>query len=140
MDCTWEEAQEKCIQKGGYLVQINSPEEFDYITQLIEDQEKENIQFFIGGRRNVWDVDYYWVDEYGNLTGDSLNDSLAWCSSYWLDGEPSLEDQDMDETCMTMFYSSGEGRWVWNDVPSDILAAVPGYAGKIGFICEYDTE
>lgn len=30
--------------------------------------------------------------------------------------------------------------WEWNDVPDDIIAVVPYYHGKIGYIVEYEEE
>ena len=44
----------------------------------------------------------------------------------------------MEETCLDIYYYSKEKRWVWNDVPNDILDVVPSYAGTLGYIVEYE--
>ena len=54
-------------------------------------------------------------------------------------GEPSFSDKDTQENCLDIFYYQKEDRWVWNDVPDDILKTVPEYAGKLGYICEYEN-
>lgn len=58
-----------------------------------------------------------------------------------LSGEPSYqgetpEDQEM---YLNMFYRGKEERWVWNDVPNDIIAVVNSYSGTVGYICEYEN-
>lgn len=137
-DCTWEEAYAKCKDMGGYLVHINSQEEFQYLTEEIEKKKMNKIQFFIGATRNLSEKKYYWLDEDRMLIGEPLNDSDAWCSDCWLSGEPSFEGQGIDEDCVEMFYYRSEKRWVWNDVPNDILKAVPSYSNGIGYICEFE--
>lgn len=135
-DVTWDEAASACEKAGGYLVNINSEEEFDAIIEEIEDAGLEDKIFFLGASRTDSES-YYWVDADGDLTGDPLNDNTdAWCNDVWLEGEPSFADGDTEETVVTMFYSSSEDRWVFNDVPTDILEAVSYYSGKIGYICE----
>ncbi len=137
-DCTWEEAQKACIEKGGYLAQINSSEELYIITDEAEKKGYDNMIFFLGGRRDLKDHKYYWVDRENNLVGEILNDPNAWCNSIWLKGEPSFEDQKIEEHCMMLFYHKDGKRWVWNDVPNDILKAVPEYSSRVGYICEYE--
>lgn len=55
-------------------------------------------------------------------------------------GEPSFRDDSIsqDEFYLNLFYYNKENRWVWNDVPNDIIAVVDSYKGSVGYICEYD--
>lgn len=39
---------------------------------------------------------------------------------------------------MNMFHMRSEDRWVWNDAPDDLIAAVNTYSGTVGYICEYE--
>lgn len=135
-DCTWSEAFYKAKQDGGYLVRINSLEEYYYIIGEIERLNLANIQFRIGGRRDSNSMEYYWVDEYNTLYGDKLNDYEYWAYSYWLDGEPSFVDGEIQEMYMDIYKK--DEVWVWNDVPDDIISVVPYYSGKIGYIVEYE--
>lgn len=137
-DCTWSEAFEAAQEAGGYLAHINSEEELEYIINEITIKGYNNKQFRIGGRRNAENYDYYWVDEYNTTYGDILNSSDFWGESVWLENEPSFRGDGFDETCMDMYYNKSEGRWVWNDVPDDIVAAVPAYSGKVGYIIEFE--
>lgn len=138
-DCSWSEAYQKCLESGGYLARINSQEEYDYILSQINQKQMENIHFRIGGRRDENSQDYYWVDDMNNLYGEKINSEDYWCSGQWMTGEPSFSDKDTQENCLDIFYYQKEDRWVWNDVPDDILKTVPEYEGKLGYICEYEN-
>ncbi len=102
--------------------------------ELIEDSGNEKGIFWIGGKRPEDDEDYYWVDTQGNEVGEALN-----AESYWLTGEPSMEGSEGEqEHYMNMFYVKKEERFIWNDTSNDVIALVPSYSGKVGYIVEIE--
>lgn len=137
-DVTWEQAYADCKSRGGYLVHINSREEYDYILNEINQRQLGKVQFFLGGRRASGSQEYYWIDEDGKAYGDQINTSGYWCSAEWLPGEPSYMDGSIEEMYLDILYHESSGKWVWNDAPNDILSIVPSFSGKIGYICEYE--
>lgn len=140
-DCTWKEAFDKCRDMGGYLVRINSEEEWNYIIEQIEKEGKVKVQLFIGARRDKDSKSYYWVDEDNNLTGDRLDSGhTKWLDSHWLGGEPSYEDKalKLEEDCISLFRYSKTNEWVLNDVPQDLIGALSTNKGKVGYICEIE--
>ncbi|MRM87789.1 C-type lectin domain-containing protein [Faecalicatena contorta] len=137
-DCTWTEAFQDCLNRGGYLARINSSEEYEYIRKEISRAGMTNIFFRIGGRRDDNSKDYYWVNENNKLFGEKLNSEDSWCSDEWKNGEPSFQDGSLEEQYMDLFFYDGEKRFVWNDVPDDMLAAESSYTGFLGYICEYE--
>ncbi|MDY4444226.1 MAG: zinc-ribbon domain-containing protein [Butyricicoccus sp.] len=139
-DCTWTEAFYRAREQGGYLVRINSREEYDQITRDIERMGYEKKQWFIGAGREYESTAYYWIDENGNVYGDKLNDADYWANSEWLSGEPSFRSDGVEELYVEIFYSSSMGRWVWNDCADDVIGIVPSYSGKVGYIIEYEDE
>ncbi|MDE5907194.1 MAG: zinc-ribbon domain-containing protein [Lachnospiraceae bacterium] len=139
-DVTWTDAYNYCLVRGGHLVRINSEEEYQAILQQIEEEDKGNVKFWLGGKRSTDDAyEYRWIYEDGTYGSAVLNRDEPY-ASYWLTGEPSFYDATIsqDEMYMNMFYVSKEGRWVWNDVPDDLIAIAEFYSGTVGYICEYE--
>ncbi len=140
-DCGWNQAYRDSSERGGYLARINSREEYDYILKEISNRGYDKIHFYIGGRKADNENAYYWVDENNKVYGEKLNgNEEVWCNGEWMAGEPSYEDPNLHiaESYLNIFYYSGEGRWVLNDGPEDIPAAVQEFSQKVGYIVEYE--
>lgn len=137
---TWYEAYEDCIARGGHLVTVDSPEEFEILTEQLMEQDMERYIFWMGGMRLENSQDYHWVDEDGNLGEMILNgEGAAEFQSYWLEGEPSYQSGDTQERFMMLFYKQDQAGWVWNDATDEILSEAPFYEGRIAYICEFET-
>lgn len=139
-DVTWTEAYQSCLDRGGYLVRINSEDEYQAILSQVWAEDKGNIKFWLGGARDESSNTYHWIYEDTDYEGEALNNNEKYVA-YWLDKEPSFVDETTGETetFMNMFYISSQERWVWNDTVNDILGVLPNYAGTIGYICEYEN-
>lgn len=139
-DGGWEEAFNGCIARGGYLATIETLEEFEEITAQIEAQGLSKTIFYIGGGRGPQSNVYSWVDSDRNfLTANPINDISCPINGKWLSGEPSFQDGEYEELYLTMYYNSDVNGWVLNDVPEDVVDIWPNYAGRIGYICEYEN-
>lgn len=142
-DCGWQQAYQESLQRGGYLVRINSKEEYDYILQMISQSGYDKVHFYLGGRRDPDSQEYYWVDENNQTYGVQLNNNPeAWCNGQWMSGEPSFSDPNLniDEAYLNIFYYPSEGRWIWNDGPENIPSVVGTLSGYVGYIVEYDLD
>lgn len=139
-DVTWIEAYQSCLDRGGYLVRINSEDEYQAILSQVWAEDKGNIKFWLGGARDESSNTYRWIYEDTDYEGEALNNNEKY-AAYWLDEEPSFADETTGETetFMNMFYISSQERWVWNDTVNDILGVLPTYSGTIGYICEYEN-
>lgn len=138
VDCSWLEAMEYCKAMDGYLVNINSQEELEYITSEIESLDIQNMIFYLGASRGAGE-DFYWINSDNEPYGNSLNnDDNEWAFGQWLQGEPSYYDGDIEEIGLSMFYYEDEQRWVFNDIPNNMLDYYSYYSGRIGYICEFD--
>ncbi len=136
-DCTWQEAMEDCLAMGGYLARINSKEEFAAIVEQIEENEAyESVHFYLGGRREEDEIEYYWVDETNRQIGTPINDGSYWAAPVWMEGEPSFYDGDIVEIYMNMFYYKDAKAWIFNDVPEDVSKYYPE---RTGYICEIEN-
>lgn len=140
-DCTWTQALNKAVAMGGYLLRINNEEEFDYICNQISGSAFDSMVIFhIGGRRNSGEYDYYWVDENNVLYGECLNSSTSWTNGHWMTNEPSYTDsydnKSIDEDKLVLYKLNGV--WALNDSADGVVSWYPPYAGKVGFIVEYD--
>lgn len=130
-DVTWYDAYQRCLEEGGYLLSINSDEEYNYLVEELESRGLERCFFYIGACRVENEIEYYWIDG----VGESINDI-----PYWMASEPSYEDASMGvvEQYVDFFYYQKEGKWVINDIPNDIISIVPSYQGRVGYICEIE--
>ncbi len=141
-DLTWTEAHKACEEKGGYLATLTSREEFDRVQEQIITEEKTGVTFFVGANR-VDRFGFGWLEP-GTPEGYSMSDLYnALFADFWLAGEPSYEGlteegREVKEEYVSILYRTADGRCYLNDVPEDILSAAPSYAGRIGYICEYD--
>ncbi len=140
-DCTWEEARQQCIDKGGHLVRINSEKEFDYVTDLLNRKGYKDYYFYLGGRRELNNTEYYWINEENQFIGERLNRSENWLNPYWYHSEPSFQDigsgasSIVSEDVMTLFFVSEN--WYLNDSSSDLPGDYPSLlSGKVGYIME----
>lgn len=134
-DTTWYDAYQKCLNDNGHLLSIDSDAEYNYVIKKIEKKELNKYLFYVGAYRPENTSNYYWVDINGNLKDKAINDI-----PYWMTNEPSLKDPtlDIDENCSVFFYYHKEEKWVINDIPNDIIQAVPSYQNHVGYICEYE--
>ncbi|MCR4746282.1 MAG: zinc-ribbon domain-containing protein [Lachnospiraceae bacterium] len=140
-DLSWTEAYQECINKGGYLVRLNSDEETEYVLKQISKEGYDNVYFYIGASRNEDSKDYYWVNSDAKHFGEALNKSLDY-ESYWLYGEPSYKDTDLgtEECFLDMLNHPDEGKWYFNDISDDGLYSFMKGKKRIGYICEYENK
>ncbi len=141
-DVTWWQARSACSEKGGYLARINSVEEYNYIVDQIKSEGLEKMVFWLSGEKAYPDYTYRWVNEdYKYEITDLVNDSEL--SSIWMKGEPSgkgetADGRVVDESYVDLFYLKSEDRFVFNDVPDDLIDAAPTYKGRVAYIIEYE--
>lgn len=137
-NCTWTEADAMARNSGGYLVNFDSAEEYQYVLDHVIGNSYPKMKLWIGGKRDENSNEYYWMDEDGDPKDRVLNRDSEY-SSFWMSGEPSFHDESVnqDECYMNMFFYTKENRWVWNDVPNDIISIVPQYKDTVGYLVEY---
>lgn len=137
-DVSWTEAYNAAREiPNGYLVNIDTAEEYNKILAQINQQGYNEYIFWIGAMRRKNSNSYHWVDKDGLLKDEELNGS-----SYWLANEPSFYDYDFekDEQYVDMFFYSKTNSWVWNDVPDDLVSLLSYYSGKMAYIVEIENE
>lgn len=127
-DVSWEEAAQKCQERGGHLVAITSEAEMAEVVRLVEKSEATYI--WLGG--------YTSYDDYGDvfahwITGEDFS------YSKWSDGEPSRTDLDgTDEWYLMLWKVEKYNGWSWNDQRNDPAADFEWIQGKIGYVCEFE--
>lgn len=145
-DVSWTEAQAECEARGGYLAAITSLEELARIQEQIIEEGYVDVNFWVGAKGD-WDTGFgfQWNDcslEPAYRMTD-ISAALGW--DIWWEDEPSYDGvtetgEAVMEHCVALFYEEGEDRCYLSDMPDDILAARPSFAGRIGYICEYDHQ
>lgn len=137
-DCTWSEALDRASEAGGYLVNIDGWTEYSNILHAILDANLKDIRFRIGACREEDSYEYHWVDEDGEPRGDTINTPDYWSWTRWITGGPSYYSEGLDEDVLEVFFYEPERRFVWNDVPDDLIASSDFFVGRAGYIVEFD--
>ncbi|MCR5747348.1 MAG: C-type lectin domain-containing protein [Lachnospiraceae bacterium] len=138
-DCTWDEAEKKCKEKGGYLASLTCDGEFKHVEDMIRNENKTDNCFYIGAKQE----DYSWIWTEPDLT---VRDCVtAPYYKHWLNGGPSytemLEDgTEIEETRVELLYRKTEDAFYMNDIPNDVISNYPSFKGRIGYICEYSSK
>ncbi len=135
-DVTWEEAWDACKKDGGYLATITSVEEQEAVSELIGSEGLTDHLYYVGYKA------FFWLDKDGSNLNERLIDGI-W--EYDFPGAMTpgfspvwrLEEIKSPSVGALMYSTEMKKAYVFN-APRDISSAAPQYAGKIGFICEYD--
>ncbi|XP_072182105.1 echinoidin-like [Diadema setosum] len=111
---SWTAARDSCVQLGGYLVAIQTPEEMtsvrEYLTSTYGSDAAENFWIGLNDR-----------SEEGSFTWTAVGGVLPLASTMWHSGEPNNDGYDEDCTEMV-----GNG---FNDLPCRLL---------LPYICELE--
>ncbi len=142
-DVTWEEAQEICEEKGGYLAAITSWEELYRIKELFSDRDELAV-CYIGCKGTYANDDRRWYLKNGNTI--EIGGGNIYVSPYdKYSGVSCLEIDYENETMDHGFLIYGILNNYDNEYdikmlmgPNDMVASDPNLSGKVGFICEYD--
>lgn len=140
-DFSFEEASERARDLGGYLVSIDSEEEFNTITNLAREQRNNGsriLQYYIGARRAANQSSYYYTNVDGNITDKDVNSVFG--TWFWGENEPSFKDINSgdEETILSIMYLEDPDKWVGNDVVDDIAAHFSEFSGRVGCIVEIE--
>lgn len=136
---SWEDAQELCKEKGGYLATITSPDEQDVIAAQIARENMGDVSFYVGYRcGEKIDGEYYsdrWINSDGSFTMSGYMHGL------WEYDAPDYDrsewDYDYHDCGLIKYYESTYQIYLF-DAPERLLDLSPEYSGKMGYICEYD--
>lgn len=143
-DVTWNEAQEICKQKGGYLATITCTDEAKKVSALIQEQGLEDYAMFVGYRDCEWIGDTFYSNRWINADG-SFENVMPAMYDFWKYNWPDydyhteewrVERQETD--CGLAKYSKLTDMIYIFEAPDELLTISPQYTGKMGFICEYD--
>lgn len=124
-DVSWQEARQRCLDKGGWLATVSDEEELEGIINLASQ----------GGIYKIW------------LGCHRENNVLVWENNEqidfyrWGNGEPSYVDSgdNVTEDCLLLWRFNN--KWVYNDSRNNPVADYPAmYSGQIGYICEYPNS
>lgn len=140
-DVTWAEAQALCKEKGGYLATITSPDEQDTVAAQIAQEGMQDISFYVGYRDHE-DVGEgvckdIWINADGSFTLAGSKDG------FWKYDAPDFDDKvrewelDNNDCGLVKYYSSTKQIYLF-EAPEELLSVSPEYAGRMGYICEFD--
>ena len=143
-DCTWDEAKQDCIDRGGYLAVISCTPEAQVIADLIREEGLEDCYFYTGYMCSCYiNGDFYPAGfYYPDLT--SPNPDGLWfnydysyynCPDFDWNNVPFSEDDH--EVGILIYYPDYNFFYIY-DGPND-LNADSSNSGLIAYVCEYDS-
>ncbi len=136
-DISWEEANRRAVDQGGWLVGINSLSEYVELQSEILELGYADVAFWIGARRDsdLGPGNFFWVDENGATHEMPIDfDDLLGGVNPWALGEPVARNAEGAMNLFTrMRFSPGEARWVWENCDGKPQ-------GRTGYIVEYPDE
>ena len=139
-DVSWDEAQEKCKEKGGYLAVISSEEESQRVFNQIYNSGYEEDVFYIGYKK------IYWILK-DDSTIDFPNTNIYIFEAYYFSKFLGLEHyEEYNENEMRygmIFFEKDNDKQKkrlldMNLGPRNMANYNPNMSGKIGYICEYN--
>ena len=136
-DCSWEEACNRAISMGGYLVNINSADEYMEIQSELLELGYTDVSFWIGAKRAGLDSSfaYNWIGEGGLVSLHPIDyETQLDGVRPWAIGEPTYRNAaGEEERYARMLYRPEEARWVWEDTDGQAVTSV-----RTGYIVELD--
>lgn len=130
-DVSWTEAQTLCQEKGGYLATITAPEERLAILELMKQEEKSDYEFFVGYRT---EPERWIAADQSEIPAGTLPGFWEYQAPDYNFIEPEFEIQE----CGILKYYPETDKIYLFSAPDALVSTLPEYAGKIGYICEYD--
>lgn len=143
-DITWDEAQKRCEEKGGYLAAITTIEEYGRIKNGIESSGQTQVAYWVGASDDYPSSYplYEWREPNREYSKYILMSNTI-MREYWAEGEPSYckqaDVEQIGEAGVYLLYDDTKEDCHLYDAPMDMLLRNPDYADKIGYICEYDS-
>ena len=148
-DCTWNDAfngaKNVTDNQGnpGHLLTIETREELDFLMSSLSTENPPVKEYYISAARSEDGKEYYWIGRNGESYGSCINAPGSIYEDYWYPGEPSFNDLDgtIEDRLALMFVrneDTGIGKWYLNDCSGTELKNISGYAGKIGYLVEWE--
>ncbi|MDE5754615.1 MAG: hypothetical protein K2H89_08745 [Oscillospiraceae bacterium] len=130
-DISWTEAQALCHEKGGYLATVTAPEERQTILELLKEQELTESLFFVGYQVNP---ERWILADQSEVPAGNLINFWEYQAPDYNFIEPEFEIQE----CGILKYYPETDKIYLFSAPDELVSTLPEYAGKIGYVCEYD--
>lgn len=143
-DCTWDEARQDCIDRGGYLVYISCNAEAQAIADLINDEGMQDYIFYTGYICTTRiDGEYYSAGFYYPDMSTQTPERSWYSYDYSYYNRPDFSWDNIPfsdvvhEVGVLIYYPDNNFIYIY-DAPGD-LTQDPSCSGQIAYICEYDS-
>lgn len=141
-DCTWEEARQECIIRGGYLAIISCNAEAQAIADLISDQQLDDYYFYTGYICSTQiDGQFYLAGFYNSDFTPAITNYDCLCDFTNTDF-PEYEyyndmwNEDEYDRGILIYFPEENFFHIFNG--PDNLNEYDEYSDNVAYICEYD--